>query len=160
MLFYNFTLFSYWSIVYIFTFRIQERPPMLSGKCLCPRPKDTWRMFLPTNKLFHSHDSVVGLAALLRQRIAIRMDKDVGLLSQQILFLTYSRMLRVMPKYAFLFVNNLIHIIIISRENMPFSCTISSQPPKLSKSSLNQDVTLTCLTLWSYILFSYLGSRP
>ena len=80
--------------------RTLVRPPMLSVSCIWPRLKGIWRMFLPTNKPFHSNASAVELGALLRQRTAILMDKDAGLSNLQNLFWIYSRMLRAMQMYV------------------------------------------------------------
>lgn len=79
--------------------RTLGKPHLLSESFPWARQRDTWRMFWPTNRPYHSDGSVVVLGELHRQRTGIRMGKVVGQSSLQDSFLICSRMLRAMPRY-------------------------------------------------------------
>ncbi|WJX73539.1 hypothetical protein P8452_57307 [Trifolium repens] len=49
---------------------------LLSGSCPLPKPRDTWKMFWPTNRIFPSDVSVTVLVGLHKLRIDIPMGKN------------------------------------------------------------------------------------
>jgi len=78
------------------TCRTQGKLPSPSGSCPWPRLKGTWKMFLHTNRPFHSDVSVVVLGGQPRPRIDTLMDKEGGQSSQLSLSWICWRMQRVM----------------------------------------------------------------
>lgn len=119
---------------------------MLFASYLWSRLRGTWRMFLLTSKLSHSHASAEVLVVLPKPRTDILMDKDVGLLSQQNSSWICSRMPRVMLRFV---LPSTVFLLSISLYNISF-------PSKLIGVSLN----IFCRwKAWMSIHFTYLTSK-